>query len=160
MCLTLDRYLKPDRSRSLNPLLVPTVIIVANPSGQFCDGTEITYSATYNNAGLTPGFQWLLNGMPVGSNNDTLISTLFLNGDTLQLALTSSEKCLVFNPALSNKIIINRLPPLESIITAPDEVCEGKEVTLEVQASGGNGGPYYYYLGIMAWERVHHLDLF
>jgi len=128
----------------IDPLLLPFAFISANPPGQFCDGTEITYSASVNNEGLNPGYNWLLNGVTVGTNNDTLISADFLNGDTLQLLLTSSERCLAFNPALSNTIIIDRLPPLEPVIAGPDEVCEGKEITVEVQGSGGNGGPYYF----------------
>ncbi len=130
-------------SAIIDPLLIPSVTIFANPPAQFCDGTEITYNGVTGNAGLTPAYQWLLNGSPVGTNNDTLISSLFLNGDSLQLVLTSSERCLATNPALSNVIIIDRLPPLEPLITGPDEVCEGKEVTIDVSATGGTGGPYY-----------------
>jgi hypothetical protein len=128
----------------VNPLLTPTVFISANPSGQFCDGAEITYSASTTNGGLFPSFQWLLNGNGVGVNSDTLVSSLFLNSDTLQVQLTSSETCLALNPVSSNLIIIDRLPPLDPFIIAPDEICEGKEVTLEVQANGGTGGPYYF----------------
>ncbi|MBL0343129.1 MAG: PKD domain-containing protein [Bacteroidetes bacterium] len=128
----------------VNPLLTPTVFISANPSGQFCDGAEITYSASTTNGGLFPSFQWLLNGNGVGVNSDTLVSSLFLNSDTLQIQLTSSETCLALNPVSSNLIIIDRLPPLDPFIIAPDEICEGKEVTLEVQAIGGTGGPYYF----------------
>lgn len=129
---------------NIDPLLVPSTIITADPPGQFCDGVEITYSATANNEGLNPGYNWLLNGTPVGAGNDTLISSDFLNGDTLQLILTSSERCLAFNPALSNTIVIDRLPPLEALISGPDEVCDGKEITIEVQGAGGTGGPYYF----------------
>ncbi len=129
---------------NIDPLLPPSAIISANPPGQFCDGTEITYSASAINEGLNPGYNWLLNGLPVGPNNDTLISSDFLNGDTLQVVLISSERCLAFNPAFSNTIIIDRLPPLVAVIGGPDEVCEGKEITIDVQGAGGTGGPYYF----------------
>ncbi len=127
----------------LDPLLVPSAVITADPPGTFCDGMEITYSAIGINGGTNPGWQWLLNGNSTGSNTNTLVSDAFQDGDTLQLVYTSSEECLAFNPALSNQIIIDRLPPLVPVITAIDEVCFGEEITLSVSATGGNNGPYY-----------------
>jgi len=127
----------------IDPLLTPVAVISANPPGVFCDGMEITYNAATVFGGLNPGYQWLLNGGGVGSNIDSLISSLFLDGDTVQLQLTSSEKCLALNPALSNQIIIDRLPPLEPLIAAPAAICFGEEVILTASATGGNGGPYY-----------------
>lgn len=127
----------------VNPLLTPVSIISADPPGIFCDGDLITYDAENLFGGLTPGFQWILNGTVVGTNNDTLISSDFLDGDTLVMLLTSSETCLAVNPVLSNELIIDRHPPLEPLLTAPDKICFGEEIFLEATVSGGNGGPYY-----------------
>jgi hypothetical protein len=95
-----------------DPLLTPSAVISADPNGIFCDGKVITYSAVTQNGGNSPGYSWLLNGAQVFQGNDTLISNSFQNNDTLQLVMTSSERCLLFNPALSNEIIIKRYPPL------------------------------------------------
>ncbi len=127
----------------IKPLLTPVTTISANPPGVFCDGAEITYSAASVFGGLNPTYQWYLNGSIVGSNDDTLISSVFQDGDTLQLVLTSSEQCLAMNPSSSNQLIIDRLPPLVPILSGPDSVCFGEEVILEAAATGGNGGPYY-----------------
>ncbi len=128
----------------VDPLLTPVAFITATPPGTFCDGAEITYSASGIFGGTLPGYQWMLNGIFIGSNNDTLISSTFMDGDTLQLIYTSNERCLAVNPVLSNQIIIDRLPPLQPVIIAPDEVCFGTEVTMSVTGTGGTGGPYYY----------------
>ncbi|MBK9045907.1 MAG: gliding motility-associated C-terminal domain-containing protein [Bacteroidetes bacterium] len=128
----------------IDPLLTPVVSITANPPGVFCDGTEITYSASGILGGLNPSYQWLLNNVSVGSNSDTLISDSFLNGDTLTLIYTSTERCLAVNPVQSNLIIIERYPDLVPEITGPDEVCFGQEITFSVSGTGGNGGPYHY----------------
>ena len=128
----------------IDPLLTPVATIIANPPGVFCDGKEITYSASGIFGGIAPSYQWMLNGQPVGTNNDTLISSTFLDGDTLSLIYTSNERCLAVNPVTSNLIIIDRLPPLEPVITGPSEVCVGQEITISVTGSGGNGGPYYF----------------
>ena len=105
---------------------------------------EITYTATGINGGLSPQWQWMLNGSITGSNSDILVSDTFQNGDTLQMVYTSSEACLSTNPAYSNQLIIDRLPPLVPLIAAISEVCKGEEVTLTVGATGGNNGPYYF----------------
>jgi gliding motility-associated-like protein len=127
----------------INPLLSPSASIVADPPGTFCDGAVITYSATGFNGGSSPSWQWLLNGLPTGTGNDTLVSAMFMDGDTLQAIYTSSEECLSFNPAYSNQLVIDRLPPLQPVITAPDNICFGQEVHLTAQVTGGNGGPYF-----------------
>lgn len=127
----------------IDPLLSPTAIITANPPGIFCDGTIITYSAVGTDGGTTPQYNWLLNGAPLGINNDTVITGNFQNGDSLLLLFTSSERCLNYNPALSNLIIIERYPPLLPLMSATPSVCEGEEALLSVQITGGNGGPYY-----------------
>jgi gliding motility-associated-like protein len=128
----------------IDPLLTPVATIIADPAGTFCDGQTITYSATGIFGGINPGYQWLLNGIPVGTNNDTLISSTFQNSDSLQIVYTSNERCLAINPVLSNLLIIDRLPPLSPQIIAPDEICFGTEVNLSVTGTGGTGGPYYY----------------
>ncbi len=128
----------------IKPLLTPTTTISANPPGIFCDGTSITYSAATINGGANPSYQWFLNSVPIGSNNDTLISSTFLDGDTLSLQMTSTEQCLLFNPAVSNILIIDRYPALQPEIVSVSEICEGMSFVLTGNATGGNGGPYYY----------------
>lgn len=127
----------------IDPLLSPTAVITADPPGVFCDGAIITYSTVSTDGGPTPQYNWLLNGASLGINNDTVITGNFQNGDSLQLLFTSSERCLNYNPAVSNLIVIERYPPLLPLIAATPSVCEGEEAFLSVQVTGGNGGPYY-----------------
>lgn len=127
----------------IDPLLSPTSFITANPPGIFCDGAIITYSALGTDGGQVPHYNWLINSVSLGINNDTVITGNFQDGDTLQLLYTSSERCLNYNPAPSNTIIINRFPPLLPLIYGTPTLCEGEEALLSVQITGGNGGPYY-----------------
>ena len=128
----------------IDPLLAPTAFILANPPGTFCDGQIITYNSAITFGGTNPSFNWLLNESSLGITTDSLVSSSFLDGDTLQLVMTSSERCLQYNPAFSNQIIIDRLPPLAPVITATEVVCDGEEALLSVQVTGGTGGPYYF----------------
>jgi gliding motility-associated-like protein len=128
----------------VDPVLTPAVSISANPPGQFCDGAVITYTASSFNEGLTPVYQWQVNGSNVSTNSNTYIIDQLQNNDTLQCILTSSVHCPFVNPVSSNLIIIDRLPPLVPIVDGTDELCFGKDAFLSVTVIGGNNGPYYY----------------
>lgn len=127
-----------------DPILTPAISIAANPPGTFCDGMNITYSSAVNNEGNNPLYQWTVNGNPLSITAPSFSSTTMQHGDTLQAILTSSVHCPSANPVLSNQIIIDRLPPLDPEITGTPSICFGKEAFLEVNTTGGNGGPYYY----------------
>ncbi|MEP7168004.1 MAG: gliding motility-associated C-terminal domain-containing protein, partial [Bacteroidota bacterium] len=116
----------------------------ANPSGQFCDGTIVTYTASVGNQGLNPFYQWQVNGTNAATNSNTFITAQLQDNDTLQCTLISSVHCPSVNPVSSNLIIIDRLPPLAPIMNGTDELCFGKKAFLNVATSGGNNGPYYY----------------
>lgn len=128
----------------IDPLLMPSISISANPPGTFCDGTFITYSSTVNNEGDSPLYRWFVNGVPNGQVSTFFTTDLLNDNDTVQAELVSSVHCPIQNPVISNEIIIDRLPPLQPEITGDPEICFGKEAAMQVTATGGDGGPYYY----------------
>ena len=87
-----------------------SVSISANPSTIICSGTNITFTATSVNEGITPLYQWLLNGMNVGTNNSTYQDSTLSDSDTLTCELTSSLTCATNNPAISSILIITVYP--------------------------------------------------
>lgn len=128
----------------IDPLLMPAITISANPPGTFCDGTVITYNSAVNNEGDFPHYKWYINGVHNGEVNNIFITDLLNNNDTVEAELVSSVHCPLQNPVMSNKIIIDRLPPLAPSITGDPAICFGKDAAMQVITTGGNGGPYYY----------------
>lgn len=128
----------------IDPLLMPAISISANPPGTFCDGTVITYNSLVNNEGDFPQYKWYINGVHNGEVNNIFITDLLNDNDTVEAELVSSVHCPLQNPVMSNKIIIDRLPPLSPSITGDPAICFGKDATMQVVTTGGNGGPYYY----------------
>jgi hypothetical protein len=77
---------------------VPTLPMLANVSiydkgGTVTGPTVVNYSsgvftATATNAGSSPGYQWYLNGSPVGTNTNTYTNTSLNAGDVVNCVLT------------------------------------------------------------------------
>ena len=75
---------------TVNPLLTPSVTIEATET-IFCAGTSVTFSIdVLTNGGLTPTYQWRLNGNPVGTNSNSFTSSTLSNNDIITLDVTSS----------------------------------------------------------------------
>jgi hypothetical protein len=89
----------------VNPNVSPTITIT---EAQFnlCAG-GIDYSSVSTNEGLTPSYQWQLNGVDIlGETNPTLTMPGLVDGDIITCDLFSSEACAT--PLVtSNSIVVN-----------------------------------------------------
>lgn len=84
--------------------LIPSVTIDQNPDTTFCTGTEVKFTAHPINEGANPLYNWYLNGSKVGINKKDYASSTLLNGDIVNLILTSSSKCASNPIAHSNDL--------------------------------------------------------
>ncbi|MCK9219600.1 MAG: hypothetical protein M0P47_06080 [Bacteroidales bacterium] len=89
----------------VNSNLPASVSITANPN-PFCAGSSVTFTATPNNGGTPPSYQWKVNGTNVGTNSNTY-SYNPTNGDSVRCVMTSNLACVTNNPASSAEIIMN-----------------------------------------------------
>jgi uncharacterized protein (TIGR02145 family) len=131
---------------TVNPNLSVTIAI--NPSSNpFCLGGSVTFTATPNNQGLTPQYQWKVNGVIVGTNSSTY-SYNPVNGDQVICTLNSSIACPVANPVVSNTITMiqnNNLPAGVSITASQNPFCPGSSVTFTSNPANGGGNPAYQW---------------
>jgi hypothetical protein len=89
---------------TVNPIVTASISISASPSGSICSGTVVNFSASTTNGGLTPTFQWQVNGGNVGTNSPSYTNSSLVNGDVVRCILTSSASCVTGSPATSNTI--------------------------------------------------------
>ena len=127
-----------------NPNLAVSVSIVADQNS-VCAGTTVNYTATPSNGGAAPTYQWYKNNVAVGTGGATY-SYVPVNGDVIEVVMTSNATCTAGNPATSNSINMIVNPTLAaSVIIAPDQnnVCTGAVVTFFPTPTNGGSSPVY-----------------
>ncbi len=130
--------------------LVPSVTIAqtagTNPE---CAGASATFTATPTNGGMTPTYQWKVNGVNAGTNSPTFTTTTLTNGQIVTCVITSSLTCANPTTATSNGItmVINAsLTPAVAIAltSGTNPECAGASATFTATATNG-GTPTYQW---------------
>jgi hypothetical protein len=84
--------------------MVASIQIAPSFDSTICLGDEVWFDATVSNAGLSPVYEWLVNGQVAGVGGSTFSTDQLLDGDVVVCQLQSSENCVVENPVLSNTV--------------------------------------------------------
>ena len=104
-----------------------------------CAGYEVTLTCSSENGGTAPSYQWSVNGINAGTNNN-LYSYIPSNNDIVTVVITSNESCVSGNPATAAPVTltVNSIPsaPAVGTITQPDCVVETGSVVLMNLPSG------------------------
>lgn len=133
----------------VNPIVSPTIIIAAAPSGPYCAGANITFTANITNGGSAPAYQWQVNGLNVGTNSNTFSTSVLNNGDVVSCTLTSNDPCANPLTATSNTIAVTIIPnvlPTINIIAVPSgPICSGTNVTFTANITNGGITPTYQW---------------
>ncbi len=93
---------------TVTPVL-PISVTISASDNPFISGSTVTFIATPINGGTVPTYQWKVNGISVGTNNNTY-SYIPVNNDSVFCVLTSNDQCVTGNPATSNKIVMTVAP--------------------------------------------------
>jgi len=84
----------------------PSVSINATATS-ITPGTNVTFTATPVNQGITPSYQWYKNGIIIsGANSSSYSTNTLANKDSIYVLITSSLTCVTKTTAISNSIII------------------------------------------------------
>ncbi|GAP42745.1 protein containing Por secretion system C-terminal sorting domain [Lentimicrobium saccharophilum] len=128
---------------TVNPLLTPSVSIVADPAGAVTTGTTVTFTATPVYGGV-PTYEWFVNGSSVATGNP--YAYIPLNGDEVYVIMTSTEACVTTATAVSDIITMVVedviLPPVAFEMTGGGSYCEGEDGVV-VGLSGSEIGVTY-----------------
>jgi len=124
---------------SVNPNLPASVNIDATATS-ICSGTSVTFTATPTNGGLTPTYQWKVNGNNVsGQTTSTFTSTTLSDNDVVSVVMVSNASpCLTGSPATSNTITMAVSPTANSgTISDTAFVCSGSSTTVSISGTVG-----------------------
>lgn len=108
-CITSSTANSNTVTISVTGSVTPSVSIAANTSNTVCSGTNVTFTATPTNGGVSPSYQWKLNGSNVGTNSSTYSNSALANSDVVSCVLTSSNGCASPTTASSNNITFSIL---------------------------------------------------
>jgi gliding motility-associated-like protein len=147
VCTTIPTATSNGISVVVNLPVSPSVIILPS-TNNICYGTTVTFTAAPTNGGGAPVYQWLVNGNPTGTNNNTFISNNLNNNDVVSCRLTSNAHCAVPLTVVSNNItmvVIANLPASISIAPSQNNVCVGTTVNFTATPVNGGSNPVYQW---------------
>jgi len=146
-CVTNNPATSNMVTMTVNPNYAVSVTISA-PSDTVCQGTSAQFTAHPVNEGLTPIYQWKVNGVNTGANSSTFSYTP-VNADVVSCVLTSSyTTCTTNNPATSNAVtmtVFNNLTAGISITAVPNPFCSGSIVNCSATPTNGGFTPSYQW---------------
>jgi hypothetical protein len=136
-----------DGDCSTPEILSPSVSIAAD-SESICDGTLVTFTATPTFGGDTPVYQWKLNGSNVGTNSPIYTNSSLVDGDEVQVEMSSSLAD-IDDPTVESNIItmsvVAILTASVSISASPSNIIEaGESITFTATPTNG-GTPSYQW---------------
>ena len=127
--------------------VLPVSVTVTAPQSTICAGTTLTFTASPNNQGTTPFYQWKVNGADAGANNQNY-TYIPVNGDLVSCTVTSSETCTSNNPASSLPFGVTVNPDLPVGVTvsaSQNPVCSGTPVNFSASPINGGLLPAYQW---------------
>jgi len=119
---------------------VPAEIEIEPSANPVMAGVPVTFTATPNNEGPNPVYQWMVNGFNVGANQATF-TYVPVNYDVVTCLLVSNLPCVSNNPALSNAVVMNVTGvPVSSVVAggvaSAETKCYNATQTLTFAGSG------------------------
>ena len=128
--------------------VTPSISISSAQGTTVCSNSNVSFTAYGTNVGLTPVYQWRINGVNTGNNSATFMTSALNNNDTVTCVLTSAMPCVTVNNVVSNAITMTVQPsitPAVSILASDTNICAGAIVTLTSTVTAGQGNPVSYY---------------
>jgi gliding motility-associated-like protein len=133
---------------SITSPVTPSVNISANPAGTVCTATPVTFTAVPANGGISPSYQWKVNGINAGSNASTFSSSALANGDIVSVTLTPNTGCLTQPVAISNNITMAvnaTIAPSINITASANGFCPAASTPVTFTAVAANTGATVAY---------------
>jgi hypothetical protein len=126
--------------------IAPTVS-VAPIQTVICEGTPVQIAAAVDNAGPSPIYQWMVDGVEAGDNNDTLTYS-FASAQSVLCTVTSSISCA--SPAQVSSIAFDVTPqpsvtPTLVITVSQNPITVGTPVTFTATATDAGTNPTYQW---------------
>jgi hypothetical protein len=137
---------------NVNPVVTPAVTIAlstgSNPS---CAGSPVIFTASPVNGGLSPGYLWLVDGLPADSNGSTFTTSSLTDGQVVTCQLNSNASCASIQTVISDSILMNVNPVVVPTATiaqtgGSNPYCAGDTIEFTATILNGAGQNYQWKL--------------
>ncbi|QEC79070.1 T9SS type B sorting domain-containing protein [Mucilaginibacter ginsenosidivorax] len=133
---------------TVNPSVAPTISI--RQVNVTCPGQSVSFSATVTNTGVSPKYQWQVNGSNAGLNNAVFTSNALQANDAITCIVTNTSiPCST--PTISNTLKViyrpDEAPPTVRIDKVGDvSVCAGSDFLFTAITVNEGVNPTYQWL--------------
>ncbi|MEO8087437.1 MAG: T9SS type A sorting domain-containing protein, partial [Bacteroidota bacterium] len=129
----------------VNPITSPGVSLIG--SDTICSGDTLSLSAAAINGGVTPQFEWYVNGILLGTDSVYSTSSI-INGDSLWVTMMSSDECASPDSTADSTIItvVPSVIPAVLISASEDTICFGDQVVFVALPLGAGAAPSYQWM--------------
>ncbi len=110
-----------------------------------CLGSPVTFSATYTSrATITPSYQWVKNGLNVGTDSSAYTTASLSRGDVVYCRLSNGSSGPLQAISDSVKVaVMSSTPGVYIFLNPNDTVCAGTNVDCTAVPTSGGTAPYY-----------------
>lgn len=133
---------------TVNPVITADVSLAVSQN-PICAGSNVTFTATPTNGGVTPVYAWYLNGIIQANIGATYSGNAFTNNDKIKVIMASSAAPCLANPLdTSNEITLTVNPNLDADVTiaaSATTICAGSNVTFTATPTNGGAAPVYQW---------------
>ena len=124
-----------------------TSVSIQPASGKVCAGSSATFTASALYAGTNPVYQWMLDGINVGTNNPVYTSSGLANNDQLVCKVSNGSVCEpnVFNATGAVTIQVNNstIQPKITITASNTLICNCNPATFNSNVLNGGTASLY-----------------
>ncbi len=133
---------------TVNPVVIPSVTITPTDT-TICSGNTLTLTASVENGGATPSYQWQRNGFNIGTNSNVFTQAGITSGAQFRVILSGSAACSVPHTDTSNIVVVKINEPVNPFVTiasSTTSICSGESVTFTATSVNGGSSPVYQWL--------------
>lgn len=124
-------------------------VSIAGSANNICQDSPVQFTATPVNGGVSPLYQWMVNGAAAGGDSSVFTDAALNNGDVVSCTMTAELTCAPPTPA--GQSITMLVYPLPVIQLSPDTVIAGGASVALTPVIGGVISSYQ-------WSPVAGLD--
>lgn len=124
---------------------VTPFIEISTPIATACENEPMAFSSAIQHGGITPAYQWLVNGIASGAS-PTFSSSTLQNGDMVSCILTSDITCATRQADTSEFITVTiseTITPGLTLTASSNSICTGSAVTLTAVPENAGASPVY-----------------